>query len=197
MNRSWCVQCGSQIESIIHNSELPLDTFHLDFKQELEENDIYCSYCARNIDISSEWGITTNIRIAHGSFSDRIYFSPEIINYSPIEFEVRPIDSVSKIHLELFENKDMVFEYTIKGKDDESTAYIPPFSKNAIDFNWTYSEQGQDGVIDPKISEKYTGGKINARATFIGSLYPDKLTWNSQFSKEFKDIQTMIVENNI
>lgn len=197
MDRVWCIQCGSEIRSIITNRGLPLDSFHLDFKQELNSNEIYCSYCARNIDLAEKWNIEYNIRIAHDSFSNRLYFSPEIINYSPVEFELRETDKVPKIKLELVDSdQQTVYEHTMDGRSEE-ISYLPPFSKNAIDFSWTYSEIGQDEVYEPDVSKKYSGGCLTAISTFMCELYPMKLEFDPVFKKKFSDIQTMVVENNI
>lgn len=199
MDRIWCSKCGSEIKSLISNKASPLDTFYLDFEQELESNEVYCSYCAKEKTISSEYNIKTNIQLAHASFSDRLYFSPEIINYSPVELEIRPNRSdIVQIKLELLDTEDnLLFEHTLSGTTKEETAYIPPFSKNSVDFNWTYTEEGQQMSASPRVSKKYTGTNIISRFTLFGDVYPTKFNLNNPYSTKFRDIQTLIIENTI
>lgn len=201
MTRYWCEQCGSEIRSAYHNPTLPLDSFLVDYKEELNSNDLYCSYCSRNLNIDlSKWDLTTDIRVAHDSFSKRMYFSPDIINYSPIEFQIVPPRGKDNCKITLFlkdnDGKE-VYRHSLEAKDRDDVSYIPPFSKNAIDFNWKYSVEGQDGVVNPDVSRKYNGADLTAYFEFHGSLDPDLLSFSSRYSKPLETLQETILENNI
>lgn len=194
-----CSECGSDIDSNISNTNLPLESFTLDYRTEINENNIYCHNCVRytkNSDIlkDEKWSIYNSINLTHGQFRDKFYITPEIINYTPFEHRITARgDPQIQVTL-VSEDEEVLYRESISASNNQAV-YMPPFSKNSTDFSWVYNNETMVG--DPEIDKDYTGGSLKAIIDFNGRSHIEWIEFPTTFTRYFEDINSKIVRNNI